>query len=350
MSSQKSSATEPPLLKNQPAATPLKQQRLGSISPTPNTATTILVLTSLSLVFLIVGVLILVTARVEELAIDYTECESVEFPATKCSEVRRNRNRMNLTCTCLLEVKLETNLTNNIVIYYKLENFFQNHRRYVRSRDDVQLNGQLNVTSGVNTEFCSPFDLDDGGNPIAPCGAIANSIFNDTFSLTASSTGNSVAVARTGIVREREKNDKFRNPTGFATLSEAFKGFGKPPYWGRKVDNLDSDKANNGFVNEALIVWMRPAPFATFRKKYGIIRDGLAKGNYVVTVNYNFPVSGFGGRKLLVISQDSWLGPKNNFLGVAYTALGGFMFVVAVLLRVAASLRGVKPFSEKFKD
>ena len=83
---------------------------------------------------------------------------------------------------------------------------------------------------------------------------------------------------RAGIVREREKNDKFRNPSGFATLSQAFNGFGKPPYWERSVDNLDSDETNNGFVNEALIVWMRPAPFATFRKKYGIIRDGLAEG------------------------------------------------------------------------
>jgi len=350
MSSQKSSATEPPSLKNQPSATPLKQQRLKSISPTPNTATTTLVLFSLSVVFVLVGVLVLVTARVEELAIDYTDCESREFPGTNCSEVRGNRSRMNVACTCLLEVKLQTNLTNEIVIYYKLENFFQNHRRYVRSRDDVQLNGKLNVTSGVNTEFCSPFDLDDGGNPIAPCGAIANSIFNDTFSLTASSTGSTVAIARTGIVREREKNDKFRNPSGFATLAQAFNGFGKPPYWERSVDNLDSDETNNGFVNEALIVWMRPAPFATFRKKYGIIRDGLAEGNYVVTVNYNFPVSGFGGRKLLVVSQDSWLGSKNSFLGVAYTSLGGFMFVVAVLLRVAVSLRGEKPFGEKFRD
>ena len=67
-------------------------------------------------------------------------------------------------------------------------------------------------------------------------------------------------------------------------------------------------------------------------------------------MTYKFPVSGFGGRKWLVVSQDSWLGSKNNFLGVAYTALGGFMFVVAVLLRVVVKLRGEKSFVEKFED
>ena len=83
MSSQKLSAqlskTETPSSKNQPAITPLKQQQLKSISPTPNARKTILMLASLSVVFVVVGVLILVTARVEELAIDYTDCESVEF-------------------------------------------------------------------------------------------------------------------------------------------------------------------------------------------------------------------------------------------------------------------------------
>jgi len=29
-------------------------------------------------------------------------------------------------------------------MYYGLSNFYQNHRRYVKSRDDSQLNGDLN--------------------------------------------------------------------------------------------------------------------------------------------------------------------------------------------------------------
>ena len=50
----------------------------------------------------------------------------------------------------------------------------QNHRRYVRSRDDLQLHGELN---GKVSSDCDPF-AKVNGTPIAPCGAIANSLFN----------------------------------------------------------------------------------------------------------------------------------------------------------------------------
>lgn len=53
----------------------------------------------------------------------------------------------------------------------------QNHRRYVRSRDDLQLHGELN---GKVSSDCDPFaKVND--TPIAPCGAIANSLFNGKF-------------------------------------------------------------------------------------------------------------------------------------------------------------------------
>ena len=66
-------------------------------------------------------------------------------------------------------------------LYYKLTNFYQNHRRYVKSRDDKQLSGKL-PPSEVPDESCAPF-RELGGLPIAPCGAVANSLFNDTITL-----------------------------------------------------------------------------------------------------------------------------------------------------------------------
>lgn len=62
-------------------------------------------------------------------------------------------------------------------MYYGLSNFYQNHRRYVKSRDDNQLLGILETPS----KDCSPFDyVNDTSNkkPVAPCGAIANSLFS----------------------------------------------------------------------------------------------------------------------------------------------------------------------------
>jgi hypothetical protein len=66
-------------------------------------------------------------------------------------------------------------------MYYGLTNFYQNHRRYVKSRDDYQLLGQLDA--GPSSD-CAPFHFSDGEEkPIAPCGAIANSLFSGVFGL-----------------------------------------------------------------------------------------------------------------------------------------------------------------------
>lgn len=61
-------------------------------------------------------------------------------------------------------------------MYYGLSNFYQNHRRYVKSRDDNQLLGRLDSEPSHD---CEPFAKDSNKKmPIAPCGAIANSLFN----------------------------------------------------------------------------------------------------------------------------------------------------------------------------
>lgn len=67
----------------------------------------------------------------------------------------------------------------NVFMYYGLTNFYQNHRRYVKSRDDNQLLGHL----GDPSYDCAPFDFNDMEKPIAPCGAIANSLFSGVFGL-----------------------------------------------------------------------------------------------------------------------------------------------------------------------
>ena len=68
-------------------------------------------------------------------------------------------------------------------MYYSLTNYYQNHRRYVKSRDDNQLLG-TSVPFDRLTVDCEPYrgiansSITGGGMPYAPCGAIANSLFN----------------------------------------------------------------------------------------------------------------------------------------------------------------------------
>jgi hypothetical protein len=70
-----------------------------------------------------------------------------------------------------------------VYIYYGLTNYYQNHRRYVASRDDNQLNGVSEPTANSLSSSCEPYrgyynSSNEAGIPYAPCGSIANSLFN----------------------------------------------------------------------------------------------------------------------------------------------------------------------------
>ena len=53
----------------------------------------------------------------------------------------------------LLTIDIPKDMDAPIYVYYKLDNFYQNHRRYVKSRSDIQLRGK----SG-STETCEPLE------------------------------------------------------------------------------------------------------------------------------------------------------------------------------------------------
>jgi len=82
-----------------------------------------------------------------------------------------------------MRVSADWLLQGQVYMYYSLTNFYQNHRRYVKSRDDYQLLGASRGYSSLSTD-CEPYrgiansSLPSGGVPYAPCGAIANSLFN----------------------------------------------------------------------------------------------------------------------------------------------------------------------------
>lgn len=76
-------------------------------------------------------------------------------------------------------------------------------------------------------------------------------------------------------------------------------GTAPPPFWQKPVYNLDPlDTANNGFINDDLIVWMREAAFPNFKKLYGILHranqpftKGLPVGTYSLDISYSILLS-----------------------------------------------------------
>ena len=54
----------------------------------------------------------------------------------------------------------------------------------------------------------------------------------------------------------------------------------------------------------------------------------------MLIVEYNYPVHKFGGSKRMILSTTSFLGGKNNFLGIAYITVGCICFFLGVVFLV----------------
>lgn len=329
-------------LARRPDNSAFKQQRLPAWSPMLTANTVLPFFYILSLICLLLGVWLLLTVQsTQEFKMDYTEAGT----CNKCFEKRKNASNAVQECSCKVVFELGKKFKGDVFFYYGLRNFHQNLRRYMDSRDDGQMVGRKNRLK-TPTSYCSPFINGQNGLPIAPCGAVANSIFNDSFILYyhgSSASPARVPLLRKGITWYTDKNIKFRNPsTDNMTLAQVFNGTTKPPYWQTPVYELDlRDPNNNGFINDDLIVWMREAAFPNFKKLYGVLNragtpftNGLPAGNYSIDISYNFPVQYFQGRKEVVLTTLTWFGGQNHFLPVAYLVTSGLILLLAVVLTV----------------
>ncbi|KAG9271019.1 cell cycle control protein 50A-like [Astyanax mexicanus] len=318
-----------------------KQQRLPAWSPSLTPYTVLPVFYLLAVVCVLLGVWLFITVEnTHELKVDYTE----EGTCIRCFELRKDPIQARNSCDCVVNFNIPKTFPGDVFFYYGLVNFHQNLRRYMDSRDEDQLVGRKKSLKSPSS-YCEPFAHDEHGEPIAPCGAIANSMFNDSFTLTYHPPDGAevpVPLYRRGITWYTDKNVKFRNPPTNTTLQLAFQGTAQPLFWQQPVYELDpADPSNNGFINDDLIVWMREAAFPNFKKLYGILiraetpfSEGLPAGNYSVNIIYNFPVQYFQGRKEVVLSTVSWFGGQNHFLPIAYLVTGGLIFIAAIVLTV----------------
>ncbi|CAG9760698.1 unnamed protein product [Ceutorhynchus assimilis] len=345
-----SEASDSPKSKK-PSDSAFKQQKLPAWQPILTAGTVLPTFFVIGIAFIPVGIgLLYFSDEVKEHIIDYTNCNrTVNASGTSWQEtdqrcidyLKANKDKEVESCYCRIKFSLKEHFEGSVSMYYGLSNFYQNHRRYVKSRDDNQLLGILGVDPAHE---CMPFDYATENNtrkPIAPCGAIANSMFNDVLSMSmwVNTEGwLNATLLNTGIAWDSDKNIKFRNPPG--DLKQAFANYAKPKAWKKPIWQLDEHNPdNNGFQNEDLIVWMRTAALPSFRKLYRRIdhtklyfTDGLQKGDYLLTVEYNYDVSTFEGSKQMILSTTSILGGKNPFLGVAYIVVGVICLVLGIVL------------------
>jgi len=193
-----------------PANTAFKQQRLKAWQPILTPKTVLPTLLIIGIIFAPIGALLITGSnKVTEITIDYTGCDQLtpasnpqdigsslvtvpnynyrlrssesgaQFSAPQYAFVSASSNTS--SPQCIVQFEIPFNVTPTVLLYYKLTNFFQNHRRYVQSYDAKQLNGDHRTVNDLKNGNCKPV-ANNGDKVIYPCGLIANSVFNDTFS------------------------------------------------------------------------------------------------------------------------------------------------------------------------
>ncbi len=112
-----------------------------------------------------------------EFKYDYTDCLDLNSFNETCHD--QLSAKLDYQCTCriyLNEIKFEHRKALNF--YYMLENYFQNSRHYVKSVDYSQLAGFKTTELSTGCEPVRHKIVNKKKIKYAPCGLIANSLFN----------------------------------------------------------------------------------------------------------------------------------------------------------------------------
>ena len=211
-------------------------------------------------------------------------------------------------------------MTKNIFIYYRLDGFYHNHRRYMSSKSEDQLKGKYITLSDMKKrKECDPaitisdmkFNFSGPQDDIAiPCGLMAKNYFNDNYTIWKNISNNNVTVNvnQTNIARKSDR-EKY------------------------KIDIIKEHNEQQwiNLNDEHFLVWMRPSPLPNFSKLWGRIESDLNEGNITVQIENNYNVSQFQGKKYLVLRTLNNFGGKNNILYISYIVFGGIFLILGII-------------------
>ena len=273
--------------------------------------------------------------QVEQIIIDYSDCSSAPLsPATApipSSQVTSNFKSKNQTgapywskqfinvsypnesvpietqsiintTVCRLFFEIPDNIGPPVFLYYRLTDFYQNHRRYVKSYDQDQLQGHFRDNNSIANSDCDPLRIDPETNKtFYPCGLIANSFFNDSIKspvwieVAGSNAANQTYVMNSQGTAWSSDRDLYK-PTPYTEDQVV-----PPPNWRLQYPTYNATFPLPNLQEwDAFQIWMRTAGLPTFSKLS--LRNDTAtmrSGWYYVDVNdckASIPVSAIGHR------------------------------------------------------
>ncbi|RCK67188.1 Alkylphosphocholine resistance protein LEM3 [Candida viswanathii] len=345
------------------------QQRLKAINPVLTAKTVIPLLVAIAIIFVPLGAAMWYASdRIEDITIEYSQCENEATYAAwtyipekyvdynfrqNYGEIIQPSFAWRLTndpsqpfederTVCQVQFQLFHPMKGPIYLYYRLHNFYANHRRFVKSFSEDQLNGKpasLDTIKNTVGQNCQPLS-EINGTRIYPCGLIANSLFNDTFSsafraVNGTSADKTVPLTDEGIAWATDSNRFQKTRYNYTEIVP-------PPNWYKKFPNgYNATNVPDISTWPQFQNWMRPAALATFNKL--ALRNDTATleaGQYQIDIGLHFPVLPYNGKKYIYITQRSVIGGKNDFLGISWIVAGGICFVLGLTLLV---INFVKP-------
>ena len=277
------------------------QQEILGWRPVPTISAITVVYISIGVFFIVVGIIILVfTSQIDEIKVNYTE-------------YKRNWKITQGSDSDVISMRIDTKMKKPIMIYYQIDGFTQNHKKYMNSKSDKQLKGEKVekddlLESGECDNMITNKDmsvLDGNENVVAiPCGLMAKSYFLDTFTEWKLNGASIDSKIRTNNTAYKSDIEKYKNPES-----------------GNWTDIED----------ERFILWMRPSPFNNPRKLWGVIEEDI-QGTISVKIEdksfYNY-------NKYIILSTRNVFGGKSVILGTFYIVFGVLSLIASITFLIA---------------
>lgn len=321
-----------------PPNSAFRQQRLKAWQPILTPRTVLPLFFGVAAIFaLFGGLLIWASDQVQEVMLEYTHCGSdaptsafgdiptsgVEYHFSNKAAPRTapQWRRSDDGANCTLRFEIPTKMDGPIYYFYRLTNFYQNHRRYVLSFNEDQIEGQAKSASDLKSkDDCKPLIVNEEGKPYYPCGLIANSMFNDTFDskLTGVDGASDYNLTNKDISWSSDRSRFKKTKYNYTEVVP-------PPNWVKQYGTAYTEETLPDISTwEEFQNWMRTAGLPTFAKlALRNDKDDLQPGTYETTIGLNFDTTKYKGKKYVLISTRSAIGGRNIFLGVAYCVVAG---------------------------
>lgn len=343
------------------------QQRLPSVFILYNPLPLAVLLLIVGLVCIAIGITeVICSSRAKSVDLRYDNINNYGFQMSDSDIYSHKFTFKGMTYsmgeTTYVSFELKDSLVAPILLLYRLTNFHQNYRMYFSSKDPYQLDGRNRKIDSDCKPFKYPgeFQGDEQDGYYSPCGSIAWSFFNDSFTLyklSESFDGSNIPSDSTlicnGAAFDASGNSlldsNLCSKKGIAISSTQY-GYKQPStsrkhggsVWkaGGVADSTDVYLQHGYYyeepghvipdpTDEDFILWSTSAFLPDFKNVYRFINTDLEAGHYVFVITELFS---YPGEKHIVLETRNFFGSSHLLVAIFTLVLGSCSFLSSLAM------------------